>query len=57
MQSPANWRRPGYPREVGPGVYDIHSPRVPGAEEIVGHLRTATAAFPASGCGSTPTAV
>ena len=23
-----------YPNEVGPGVYDIHSPRVPSAEEI-----------------------
>jgi 5-methyltetrahydropteroyltriglutamate--homocysteine methyltransferase len=23
----------GYPREVGPGVYDIHSPRVPDTEE------------------------
>jgi 5-methyltetrahydropteroyltriglutamate--homocysteine methyltransferase len=23
-----------YPNEIGPGVYDIHSPRVPGIEEI-----------------------
>src|ERR1700759_1901899 len=23
-----------YPNEIGPGVYDIHSPRVPGAEEM-----------------------
>ena len=23
-----------YPRHIGPGVYDIHSPRVPGGEEI-----------------------
>ncbi|DAA74586.1 TPA_exp: putative Methionine synthase, vitamin-B12 independent [Trichophyton benhamiae CBS 112371] len=23
-----------YPRHIGPGVYDIHSPRVPGEEEI-----------------------
>jgi 5-methyltetrahydropteroyltriglutamate--homocysteine methyltransferase len=23
-----------YPNEIGPGVYDIHSPRVPGEEEI-----------------------
>jgi len=23
-----------YPNEIGPGVYDIHSPRVPGREEI-----------------------
>ena len=26
--------------EVGPGVYDIHSPRVPSVEEIVAALRT-----------------
>ena len=37
----------GYPNEAGPGVWDIHSPRVPSVEEIVGHLRTATSAFPA----------
>ncbi|SDF19549.1 5-methyltetrahydropteroyltriglutamate--homocysteine S-methyltransferase [Terriglobus roseus] len=24
----------GYPNEIGPGVYDIHSPRVPSAEEM-----------------------
>jgi 5-methyltetrahydropteroyltriglutamate--homocysteine methyltransferase len=37
----------GYPNEVGPGVWDIHSPRVPSADEIEGRLREATAAFPA----------
>ena len=26
--------------EVGPGVYDIHSPRVPSVEEIMGALET-----------------
>ncbi len=26
--------RVGYPGEVGPGVYDIHSPRVPSADEV-----------------------
>ncbi|MEV8637514.1 5-methyltetrahydropteroyltriglutamate--homocysteine S-methyltransferase [Streptosporangium sp. NPDC051023] len=31
----------GYPREAGPGVYDIHSPRVPGVEEIASLLRKA----------------
>jgi 5-methyltetrahydropteroyltriglutamate--homocysteine methyltransferase len=25
----------GYPREAGPGVYDIHSPRVPDTAEVV----------------------
>ena len=29
----------GYPREVGPGVYDIHSPRVPDVDEVVALLR------------------
>ena len=24
-----------YPNEIGPGVYDIHSPRVPSVDEIV----------------------
>lgn len=28
-----------YPNEIGPGVYDIHSPRVPTVEEIVTALR------------------
>ncbi len=30
-----------YPNEIGPGVYDIHSPRVPEVEEIIGRLRKA----------------
>ncbi len=37
----------GYPNEVGPGVWDIHSPRVPTTVEIEGRLRSAAAAFPA----------
>ncbi|MET8446819.1 5-methyltetrahydropteroyltriglutamate--homocysteine S-methyltransferase [Streptomyces sp. NPDC005209] len=37
----------GYPREAGPGVYDIHSPRVPGAEETAELLRTGLKAIPA----------
>jgi 5-methyltetrahydropteroyltriglutamate--homocysteine methyltransferase len=24
----------GYPNEIGPGVYDIHSPRIPSADEM-----------------------
>jgi len=28
-----------YPNEIGPGVYDIHSPRVPSVEEMVDLLR------------------
>ncbi|MBP2680251.1 MAG: metE, partial [Candidatus Krumholzibacteriota bacterium] len=30
-----------YPNEIGPGVYDIHSPRVPTREEIVALLKKA----------------
>ncbi|MFE6170704.1 5-methyltetrahydropteroyltriglutamate--homocysteine S-methyltransferase [Streptomyces sp. NPDC056464] len=37
----------GYPREAGPGVYDIHSPRVPSTEEAAGLLRTGLKAIPA----------
>lgn len=36
----------GYPREVGPGVYDIHSPRVPSTEEAAALLRAGLAAIP-----------
>jgi len=37
----------GYPREAGPGVYDIHSPRVPSTEEAAELLRTGLKAIPA----------
>lgn len=30
-----------YPNEIGPGVYDIHSPRIPTVEEMVDLLRKA----------------
>jgi 5-methyltetrahydropteroyltriglutamate--homocysteine methyltransferase len=43
----ADLARASYPNEVGPGVWDIHSPRVPSVEQITEHLRVATAAFPA----------
>ncbi|PZF81718.1 5-methyltetrahydropteroyltriglutamate--homocysteine S-methyltransferase [Jiangella anatolica] len=36
----------GFARGIGPGVYDIHSPRVPGADEIEELLRRALAAIP-----------
>ncbi|GAB7190170.1 5-methyltetrahydropteroyltriglutamate--homocysteine S-methyltransferase [Kineococcus sp. NUM-3379] len=35
----------GFSRGIGPGVYDIHSPRVPGAEEIEELLRLAAASI------------
>jgi 5-methyltetrahydropteroyltriglutamate--homocysteine methyltransferase len=37
----------GYSRGIGPGVYDIHSPRVPSTEEIAELLTRALAAVPA----------
>lgn len=36
-----------YPNDIGPGVYDIHSPRVPSTEEMVNLLRKAKAVVPA----------
>ncbi|MGV0644262.1 5-methyltetrahydropteroyltriglutamate--homocysteine S-methyltransferase [Mycolicibacterium sp. XJ2546] len=37
----------GFANSVGPGVYDIHSPRVPGTEEMATLLREALEAVPA----------
>lgn len=37
----------GYPREAGPGVWDIHSPRVPSAAEAAALLRKGLEAIPA----------
>ena len=38
--------RHGYRSAVGPGVYDIHSPRVPPVEEMAALIRKAAAALP-----------
>jgi 5-methyltetrahydropteroyltriglutamate--homocysteine methyltransferase len=35
-----------YPNEIGPGVYGIHSPRVPSRDEMVKLLEKATAVIP-----------
>lgn len=35
-----------YPNEIGPGVYDIHSPRVPSSEEMTHLLEKAVAVIP-----------
>ncbi|TAG30672.1 MAG: 5-methyltetrahydropteroyltriglutamate--homocysteine S-methyltransferase [Sphingobacteriia bacterium] len=37
-----------YPNEIGPGVYDIHSPRVPSTAEMVALLQKAQAVIPAN---------
>lgn len=34
-----------YPNGIGPGVYDIHSPRVPGVEEMETRIRRASGVF------------
>lgn len=35
-----------YPNDIGPGVYDIHSPRVPDQEEMLRLMRKACAVIP-----------
>jgi len=41
MELLSAFRRYRYPNEIGPGVYDIHSPRVPAREEMETLLRKA----------------
>ena len=36
-----------YPNDIGPGVYDIHSPNVPSSEAIVSLMRKAAEKLPA----------
>jgi len=36
-----------YPNEIGPGVYDIHSPRVPSVKEMTDLLEKASVLLPA----------
>jgi 5-methyltetrahydropteroyltriglutamate--homocysteine methyltransferase len=42
------FHRVRYPNEIGPGVYDIHSPRVPANEEINNLLRRALEVLPSA---------
>jgi 5-methyltetrahydropteroyltriglutamate--homocysteine methyltransferase len=35
-----------YPNDIGPGVWDIHSPRVPSADEMLGLIRAAARVIP-----------
>jgi 5-methyltetrahydropteroyltriglutamate--homocysteine methyltransferase len=37
-----------YPNEIGPGVYDIHSPRVPAKEEMIFLLEKARSVIPSA---------
>ncbi|WP_021592118.1 5-methyltetrahydropteroyltriglutamate--homocysteine S-methyltransferase [Actinomadura welshii] len=41
MELVGDLRAAGYENGIGPGVYDIHSPRVPSAEEMEDNLRRA----------------
>ncbi|MGW7538582.1 5-methyltetrahydropteroyltriglutamate--homocysteine S-methyltransferase [Amycolatopsis sp. NPDC054798] len=47
MEVLADLNEAGFGRGVGPGVYDIHSPRVPDRDEVAGLVRTALGAVPA----------
>jgi len=40
------FKQHGYKQEVGPGVYDIHSPRVPSVQEIVEQIRALLEVLP-----------
>jgi 5-methyltetrahydropteroyltriglutamate--homocysteine methyltransferase len=44
MELVADLRQAGYVRGIGPGVYDIHSPRVPSVDEMADSLRRALTA-------------
>ncbi len=46
MEVLSDLRAAGFARGVGPGVYDIHSPRVPGVDEIARLLAEAAATIP-----------
>jgi 5-methyltetrahydropteroyltriglutamate--homocysteine methyltransferase len=41
MELLEDWKRTGYENEIGPGLYDIHSPRIPSTEEMAALLRRA----------------
>jgi 5-methyltetrahydropteroyltriglutamate--homocysteine methyltransferase len=43
MELLEDFAQAGYMRAVGPGVYDIHSPRVPSVDEMAERLRVAAA--------------
>jgi len=41
MELLADWEKTGYRNDIGPGVYDIHSPRIPSTGEMVELLHEA----------------
>jgi 5-methyltetrahydropteroyltriglutamate--homocysteine methyltransferase len=48
------FKRFDYQNEIGPGVYDIHSPRVPSAEEMAEHLQASLGVLDPSQVWVTP---
>lgn len=42
------FKQAGYKQEVGPGVYDIHSPRVPSVDELVAQIKALLEVLPKS---------
>jgi 5-methyltetrahydropteroyltriglutamate--homocysteine methyltransferase len=46
MELLVDFARFRYPNEIGPGVYDIHSPRVPACDEMVDLLARASRVLP-----------
>ena len=49
-----DFQNTGFKREIGPGVYDIHSPRVPSVEEMAEKLRQAAKVIDVSRVWVTP---
>jgi 5-methyltetrahydropteroyltriglutamate--homocysteine methyltransferase len=47
MEVIADIRKSGFDHGIGPGIYDIHSPRVPTVAEVIKLLDTALASIPA----------
>jgi len=48
------FRERGYTRDIGPGVYDIHSPRIPAEEEILDRIEASLRVLPAESVWITP---
>ncbi len=46
MQLLEAFTRFDYPNDIGPGVWDIHSPRVPSVDEMLGLIRAAAKVIP-----------
>ncbi|QXE92606.1 5-methyltetrahydropteroyltriglutamate--homocysteine S-methyltransferase [Geomonas subterranea] len=46
MEPLEHFRQHGYPNDVGPGIYDIHSPRIPTVEEMAALLELAARVLP-----------